>query len=395
MKQYDYYNNILQDVSKPCAFLDLELFEKNIKEIQSRANGKNIRIASKSLRNISALHAIFQASTTFKGVMCFTGEEAIYLYENGFDDLLIAYPIVEENVLRKICQLVQKGATITVMVDCEEHIALLEKIAKEEEGYFLVCIDIDLSTNYAGLHFGVQRSPLRKIKSITKFIDLVLANNFIVLDGLMGYEAQIAGVTDKDPDQKMRSTLVRQLKKQSTQAIRKKRKQIYRYLEKRDVQVRFVNGGGTGSLHETAEDKTVTEVTVGSGFYQSHLFDKYVHINLTPALAFAVEITRKPEKELYTCFGGGYVASGATGKDKLPEIYLPKGAKLTENEGVGEVQTPVIYKGKKQLELGDTIIFRHSKAGELCERFQVLHVIKDGQIIDQWKTYRGDGKCFL
>lgn len=395
MKQYDDYNNLLRHVSKPCAFLDLDIFEKNIKEIQSQSNGKNIRIASKSLRNVSALHAIFQSSTTFKGVMCFTGEEAIYLYENGMDDLLIAYPISDEGVLRKICQLVQKGATITVMIDCEEHVHMLEKIAKEEQGYFLVCIDIDLSTNYAGLHFGVHRSPLRTNKSITQFIDVVLANNFIVLDGVMGYEAQIAGVTDKDPNQKLRSTLVRQLKKQSIQAIKKKRKYIYRYLEKRNVQVRFVNGGGTGSLHETTRDKTVTEVTVGSGFYQSHLFDKYVHINLQAAVAFAVEITRKPDKHLYTCFGGGYVASGAAGKDKLPEIYLPKGAKLTKNEGVGEVQTPVMYKGKKQLQLGDTIIFRHSKAGELCERFRELHVMKGGQMIGRWKTYRGDGKCFL
>src|SRR5699024_8840156 len=244
MKQYDYYNNILQHVSKPCAFLDLNIFEKNINEIQSRANGKNIRIASKSLRNISALHAIFQSSTTFKGVMCFTGEEAIYLYENGFDDLLIAYPIIDEHVLRKICQFVQNGATITVMIDCQEHVDILEKIAKEEQGYFLVCIDIDLSINYAGLHFGVYRSPLRTIKSITQFIDVVLANNFVALDGLMGYEAQIAGVTDKDPAQKMRSTVVRQLKKQSIQSIKKKRKQIHRYLQKRKVQVRFVNGGG-------------------------------------------------------------------------------------------------------------------------------------------------------
>lgn len=395
MAKYDYYNDVLKGVKKPSAFLDLEIFTSNIKSIAKRAKGKNIRIASKSIRNLAAMKYIFAQSEVFKGIMCFTGEEAVYLYENGFDDLLIAYPIVDERILRKICQLTQSAATIIVMIDCEEHLTLLEKIAKEEAGYFLVCIDIDLSTNYAGLHFGVHRSPLRTTKKVIDFIEQVLANNFVQLDGLMGYEAQIAGVTDQDPEQKIRSTVIRQLKSRATKAIKRKRKQIHRYLKKNNIKLRFVNGGGTGSLHETAKDGTVTEVTVGSGFYQSHLFDKYLHINLQPALAFAVEITRKPEKNIYTCYGGGYVASGAAGKDKLPEIYLPEGAQVTENEGVGEVQTPVIYKGKRQLQLGDTIIFRHSKAGEICERFQELDIVQDGQLIDKWETYRGDGKCFL
>lgn len=159
--------------------------------------------------------------------------------------------------------------------------------------------------------------------------------------------------------------------------------------------LRFVNGGGTGSMESTCAEDRVTEVTVGSGFYHSHLFDHYSNFKGKPAAGFAVGISRKPKRKMYTCLGGGYIASGSSDKDKAPEPYLPKGCELVEQEGAGEVQTPITYSGKEQLELGDPIFFRHSKAGELCERFNELLLIRNGKVHSRIPTYRGEGKSFL
>ena len=82
-------------------------------------------------------------------------------------------------------------------------------------------------------------------------------------------------------------------------------------------------------------------------------------------------------------------------KNKLPKPYLPEGAELIETEGAGEVQTPIVYYGNEKLNLGDPLFMRHAKAGELCERFNSLYLVSDGKIIDEVKTYRGEGKCFL
>src|SRR5699024_3792258 len=94
-----------------------------------------------------------------------------------------------------------------------------------------------------------------------------------LLDGIMGYEAQIAGVTDSDPRQRTKNLAIRHLKKQSLKKIHHKRTQLMKRLQKEKIPVRFINGGGTGSLEETAKEASVTEVTVGSGFFSSHLFD--------------------------------------------------------------------------------------------------------------------------
>lgn len=394
MNQYEQYKQALENVQKPCAFIDKSFLYDNMKAITKCAHNKQIRIASKSLRSADLLQEIMNFSPIIQGIMCFTGEEALFLHEKGFDDLLIAYPIWEENTLRAICHRVKEGATITVMVDSVKHINRLERIGIKEKGHFLICLDIDLSTKHYGIHFGVYRSPIRTTKQLASLLHYIKQMKRIVLDGVMGYEAQIAGVTDKNPNQKIKNAVIRHLKWKSKKEIRQKRKKMMKVIEESGLQIRFVNGGGTGSLHQTTKEKTVTEVTVGSGFFHSHLFDKHRALRFKPAAGFAIEITRIPEENVYTCFGGGYVASGPYGEDKVPEITLPKGAKLIKNEGVGEVQTPIHYNGSEKLTHGNPIFLRHSKAGELCERFTTLYLIEDGKIVDAYSTYRGDGKCF-
>jgi D-serine deaminase-like pyridoxal phosphate-dependent protein len=139
----------------------------------------------------------------------------------------------------------------------------------------------------------------------------------------------------------------------------------------------------------------ITEITVGSGFYAPALFDYYNNFKHLPAAGFALAIVRQPKENMYTCLGGGYIASGSVGIDKQPKAYLPEGINITENEGFGEVQTPFTYSGAQPLQIGDAVFFRHSKAGELCERFNELYLIKDGKIMEKTPTYRGMGQCFL
>jgi len=59
------------------------------------------------------------------------------------------------------------------------------------------------------------------------------------------------------------------------------------------------------------------------------------------------------------------------------------------------VQTPLLGAAAERLAVGDRVYFRHAKAGELCERFNSLHLLQDGRIVDEAPTYRGEGRCFL
>ena len=79
----------------------------------------------------------------------------------------------------------------------------------------------------------------------------------------MGYEAQVAGVGDRVPGQFIKNGLIRLLKKHSISRTARIRKEWTAALEELGLSPRFINGGGTGSLAETAREDVVTEVTVG------------------------------------------------------------------------------------------------------------------------------------
>ena len=142
----------------------------------------------------------------------------------------------------------------------------------------------------------------------------------------------------------------------------------------------FVNGGGTGSVEATASEPAVTEVAAGSGLYGPALFDTYRHFQPAPAAFFALSVVRRPSPHIATVLGGGWTASGTPGFDRLPTPVWPRGLHLTATEGAGEAQTPLYGPGAAALRVGDRVWFRHTKAGELCEHVDELHLV-DGDAV--------------
>ena len=392
---YAYYREIFRGRPMPFAYLDLDLFEENIRQIASQTGGKRIRVASKSLRCVAAIQRVLEADACFQGIMCFTAREAAYLADLGLRDLLIGYPTWNSEDIGIVAKATAEGAQITLMIDSIAHIDQIERVAEQYNVRLPVCLDIDMSVEFPGLYFGVRRSPLRGNDDVRPLIERLKHSERVWLDGVMGYEAQIAGVGDHVPGQAAKNALVQQLKKRSIGIIARRRREVVDLIRTSGLELRFVNGGGTGSELTTRAEPVVTEITVGSGFYSPPLFDNYKDFRYQPAAGYAIEIVRKPAPGVYTCLGGGYTASGAAGPDKLPRPYLPTGARLFALEGAGEVQTPVTYEGVHRLDLGDPIFMRHAKAGEICERFTHLILLKKGTIVDVVPTYRGAGQCFL
>lgn len=394
-RDYRYYRDLFRGQRAPFAFVDLDYLQANIQRTLARANGKRIRLATKSLRSVAIIRRILDASAIFQGLMCFTAPEAVHLANLGFTDLLVGYPCYAEPDIAGVARAVAGGATITLMVDSLDHVKRVNAVAERLGARIALCVEIDMSLPLPGLRFGVWRSPLRTAADARPIFEAILASSAVFLDGIMGYEAQIAGLGDRFPGQAPKNVLVRLLKGRSAEDVARRRAEVVALAREMGAAPRLVNGGGTGSMRTTGAEDAITEITVGSGFYGPGLFDNYQEFRYQPAAGFAIEIVRQPAPDIYTCLGGGYIASGAVGAEKAPTIYLPPGARFDGNEGAGEVQTPIFYSGPERLALGDPIFLRHSKAGELCERFNHLYLVANGEIVDTVTTYRGDGLCFL
>src|SRR5690348_9652953 len=220
---YAYYKGIFGDRPMPYAFLDLDLLEQNIRQVVSLAQNKRVRLASKSLRSVAVIRHILEADTTFQGIMCYTAQEAAYLASQGFDDLLIGYPTCNKQDIAAVCRAAVTGAHIILMVDSAEHVRQLESVAASFGITLPLCLEVDMSMDLPGLHFGVWRSPVRTPEQARPILECILASPHVRLDGLMGYEAQIAGVGDDFPGHKIKNSIVRILKRRSIHEIVERR----------------------------------------------------------------------------------------------------------------------------------------------------------------------------
>jgi D-serine deaminase-like pyridoxal phosphate-dependent protein len=392
------YEAIFSEVEAPFAFVDLDAMGSNAAATIERAAGKPIRVASKSLRCRALLERALQSDERFAGLMTFTLPETLWLAAEGFENLLLAYPTADvealgELALRSVAN--PAGAPI-VMVDCAEHLDAIDSVLGAGAAPVRVCIDVDASWwGFGGrLKVGPKRSPVHSVEQAVALAQEIERRPQIELVALMAYEGQIAGVGDRPPGRRLRGAAIRWMQRRSAAELAQRRAAIVASIrEFSDLPV--VNGGGTGSLETTAAEDVVTEVSAGSGFYAPVLFDHYSRFSLTPAAGFALPIVRKPAPGIATALGGGYLASGSGDAARLPTPWLPPGLELDPEEGAGEVQTPLLGSAAAELSIGDRVYLRHAKAGELCERFDLLHLIEGGEIVDIVPTYRGEGRCFL
>jgi D-serine deaminase-like pyridoxal phosphate-dependent protein len=396
---YERLERATADLQAPFALVDLDALWANAEDLERRAARKPIRLASKSVR-CRALQQRVLARHGFQGTLAFTLPEALWLASHGAEDLLLAYPTTDS---RALATLADVGASVTVIVDDVEQLELIERgVGRSSSGPISVCIDVDAGWWLLGgrVRVGAKRSPLHTPQQVASLARAIVARERLRLVGVMAYESQIAGVGDSPAGRPLRARAIRAMQARSARELAGRRAAIVTTVE--DVlagagenPLLIINGGGTGSLHSTAAEPVITEVTAGSGLYGPTLFDAYRAFTPRPAALFALPVVRRPGRGVVTALGGGYLASGAADTPRLPRPHLPSGLRLDRQEGAGEVQTPLLGDAADKLAIGDRVYLRHAKAGELCERFASLYLLEGGRIVDEVPTYRGEGQCFL
>lgn len=392
-----------------------------------------------------------------RGLLTFTAEETLFWAKRGsFRDITLAYPIGDAHSARVFMDAVltnppQKVQCNVVIDDVAQLLILadaaLHAIAYEQyistDGFdgalhavtIHLWIDVDMAYRPLGesLHLGARRSPLRTPSDVLALLrgieevnqschkKLAVAKSKVglkfVVSGMMGYEAQVAGVQDfpfgHSPSSSFIGravcTLMHLFKQKSMIDVACRRRECYAaiqsYFQANGGSASFLqcNGGGSGSLLATAMDPIVTEVTIGSGALCGHLFDRYRQVDASgerleflPALFVGLVVSRvasapdalpmkglskwlrPPPSAIVVCSGGGWIASGPVGADRQPIVVHPSTGvePLSSSEGYGEVQTPFSVRlddvalTSKPLTIGDVVLLRPAKSGEVAEHFE-------------------------
>jgi D-serine deaminase-like pyridoxal phosphate-dependent protein len=395
---YERLEKATEGIEAPFALVDLDAMWANSDDMLRRAQGKPIRVASKSVRSRPVLEQILARDPGYRGLLTYTLPESLWLAEHGLDDLVVAYPTADRTAIAALARHTDDHPQTApvLVVDSTAHLDLIEQAAGPGAHPLRVAIELDVNWWALGgrVKIGPKRSAIRTPQQAVAFAREVIARPRLRLVGLMAYEGHIAGLGDRPPGKRLQGRVIEWMQSRSAAEIRERRAAVVAAVSELAA-LEFVNGGGTGSLQSTSAEPAVTELAAGSGFFAPTLFDAYSSFKLRPAAMFAMPVVRKPAPSIATVLGGGYLASGPGEPSRVPSPHLPAGLHLDRFEGAGEVQTPVLGDPARRLAVGDRVYFRHTKAGELCERFDSLHLVSGDRVVDEVPTYRGERQTFL
>ena len=377
----------------PLGAISVEALAANAFDLLDRADGLPIRVASKSVRVRGVLDAVL-ALPGYRGILAYTLPEALWLAE-AHDDVVVGYPTVDRTAIAQLAADERLASRVTLMVDDLAQLDLIDAVVPpSRRAAIRVALELDASyrTRLLG-HVGVRRSPVHEPHQAQQLAAAIVARPGFRLVGMMAYEAQIAGVVNKN------HPIIQGMQRASAAELAERRGAAVAAV-RRITELEFVNGGGTGSIETTHADASVTEVAAGSGLFGPHLFDGYVQFTPAPAAAFSLSVVRRPTPEVATLLGGGWIASGPTAPDRQPQPVWPAGLKTLPREASGEVQTPVTGAAARGLAIGDRVWLRHTKAGELSEHLNAFALVSvdeggNGALLGELPTYRGEGKAFL
>lgn len=373
------------EAGTPLMLVDLDAYDANAADLVRRAGGTPVRLASKSVRVPALVDRAMAAG--FRGLLAYQLREALWHAERGVDDVLMGYPTVDRAALARLTGDLRER--VTLMVDSPAHLDVVAAATTDPDGV-RICLDVDAGLQLPrGGHVGPKRSPLREPEQVAALAREAVRRGFRVR-GVMTYEGQVAGLQDRVPTDRARSLAIRGIKAASVRQLRRRRADVARALAD-VVDLELWNAGGSGSVETSAADPVVTEVAAGSGLLVPGLFDHYRSFAPRPAAYFGVPVVRRPGPGVATVGGGGLIASGAAGPDRLPLPWAPSALRLTALEGAGEVQTPLVGPGADALAVGDLVWFRHAKAGEPAEHTDRVHLVRGDRVVGCVPTYRGLG----
>ena len=243
---------------------------------------KPIRLASKSVR-CRELQERVLAREGFRGTLAFTLPEALWLASHGASEILVAYPECRHGRPRRAGRTWRPD--VTVMVDSAEQLELIERARSGADAAAApigVCLDIDTG-------WLARRRSAASGRPAIAGADTPRRPRRWPVRCSPGRASRCAGSWPTRRRSRASATTPRagRCGRARSGRCRRARRPSWRRGGARSSRrcaelagagapaLRFVNGGGTGSLQTTTAEAAVTELAAGSGLYGPTLFDAY------------------------------------------------------------------------------------------------------------------------
>ena len=274
---------------------------------------------------------------------------------------------------------------MTVTIDSVEHVRWLRDTLGPEVAGLGVALDCDASLRVGRVHLGVRRSPTRTPEQALAVVRAALGVGLDVR-GVMFYDAQVAGLPDAGPH-------VRVLKRRSVRELaRAARRRGGRGAQRDRPAVRQRRGHGQpapvrgatrsspswppGPGSTRRRSSTATTTSPSARRWRSRCRwcgGRHRATSRPSAAATCRAVSRGGRGCRRRC-----VVACRWCAPRRP-VRCRRRCTATDADG---------------LRVGDRVWLRGAKAGELLERFDVVHLVSGGELVGTVPSYRGEGRNF-
>lgn len=230
------------EIATPALLIDLPTVERNIRNMAEyvRSHSLNLRPHIKTHKSLSIARLQVHVGST--GVTVAKVGEAEVMSEIS-DDLLVAYPLVDEARVQRIASLAQR-LTIRVAVDSVTACDVIAQAASYYGATVGILVDVDV---------GFHRTGVQDAESALRIAEHVEHTDGLRLDGIMCFPGHVTS----PPDQQGREL----------SQVDEKLRDVTDLWHDHGLQARIVSGGSTPTAYQSHLASALTEIRPGTYVY--------------------------------------------------------------------------------------------------------------------------------
>ena len=347
----------IDELDTPALVVDLDLMERNIQAYHGYFAGTQVTVRPVVTSHLCPQVARRQlAAASCRGIAATTLGEAEVFAASGFDDILVASPVVTASKIRRLCSLASQ-AKASVAVDSAGNVAQLSQAATSAGVEIGVLVEIEAGMGRCGV------SPDAEVVALARAVSDSPGLNF------RGIMATVPGPSGDDPE-----SHVRQTRERLQVAVNAKD-----LMESAGLAVGEVSVGGAHCYTAISDLPGITEVRAGryplmDVRLQSHLPE------LSLAAMVLATVISHPVPEMAVLDSGHKATGPDHGRPVLQGVAGGTAARFSAEHGVVELESGA----ESELNPGEKAHLAPWELAVTVNQYDYIRAVRNGRLEGYW-----------
>ena len=291
------------ELETPVLTIDLDAMERNLTRMMAILDGSSVRLRPhlKTAKSPALAHRMLQAGAV--GICCAKLSEAEVMANAGVIDILLTSPVAGFGKHERLVALAARLPGFKAVVDDAETAASIARVARERGVTVSLLLELDVHT---------QRSGVTTAEEALTLADAIRATDGVALVGIHAY----AGHAQLRPAKERRDL---------NDAAMALLRATIELLNEHNHELRYLTGGGTGTVGLDVEQGLLNEAQAGSFLLMDVLY-RNSGAPFENALRCRATIISRPTPGRAICDAGAKSLSGDGGPAEIENragvVYL-------------------------------------------------------------------------